>query len=146
MSMAGTQCRNFAKLSQTIWGVCSLSDLLPRPDCRSRLQSVLRSGSSPLHSHPFFPIVLYRGTANLKLYRSGYLPYDRYSLGCFRIKILLRGWDLASAGIFKRSMGARNQVGIIGLSYRPVRLHRMAELIPWNRFLCFIEVKNSGSG
>jgi hypothetical protein len=33
-----------------------------------------------------------------------------------------------SAGIFKQSMGARNRVGI-GLSYRPTRLHRLAELI-----------------
>jgi hypothetical protein len=31
------------------------------------------------------------------------------------------------AGIFKQSMGARNRVGI-GLSYRPARLHRLAEL------------------
>ncbi len=38
------------------------------------------------------------------------------------------------AGIFKQSTGARNRVGI-GLSYRPVRIHRLAELIPWNRFL-----------
>jgi hypothetical protein len=29
--------------------------------------------------------------------------------------------------------GARNRVGI-GLSYRLVRLHRLAELIPWNQF------------
>ncbi len=32
------------------------------------------------------------------------------------------------AGIFKLSMGARNLVGI-GLSYRPARLHRLAEFI-----------------
>jgi hypothetical protein len=38
------------------------------------------------------------------------------------------------AGIFKQSMGARNRERI-GLSYLPVRLHRLAELIPWNRFL-----------
>ncbi len=42
-------------------------------------------------------------------------------------------------GIFKQSMGARNRVGI-GLSYRPARLHRLAEFIPWNRFLGFINV------
>jgi hypothetical protein len=30
-------------------------------------------------------------------------------------------------------MGARNRGGI-GLSYRPARLHRLAEFIPWNRF------------
>ncbi len=37
------------------------------------------------------------------------------------------------AGIFKKSMGARNRGGI-GLSYRPARLHRLAEFIPWNQF------------
>jgi hypothetical protein len=31
-------------------------------------------------------------------------------------------------------MGARNRVGI-GLSYRPARLHRLTELVPWNRLL-----------
>jgi hypothetical protein len=36
-------------------------------------------------------------------------------------------------------MGARNRVGI-GLSYRPARLHRLAEFIPWNRFLDFINI------
>jgi hypothetical protein len=39
-----------------------------------------------------------------------------------------------SAGIFKQSMGARNRVGI-GLSYWPARLHMLAEMISWNRFL-----------
>jgi hypothetical protein len=38
------------------------------------------------------------------------------------------------AGIFKQSMGARNRVGL-GLSYRPSRLHSLAELVPWNQFL-----------
>jgi hypothetical protein len=33
------------------------------------------------------------------------------------------------AGIFKQFVGARNRVGI-GLSYRPARLHRLAEFIP----------------
>jgi hypothetical protein len=42
-------------------------------------------------------------------------------------------------GIFKQSIGARNRVGI-GLSYRPARLHRLAELIPWNRFLGSLKV------
>jgi hypothetical protein len=37
------------------------------------------------------------------------------------------------AGIFKKSMGARHRVGI-GLLYRPARLHRLAEFIPWNPF------------
>ncbi len=37
-------------------------------------------------------------------------------------------------------MRASNRVGI-GLSYRPARLHRLAEVIPWNRFLGSIKVK-----
>jgi hypothetical protein len=32
------------------------------------------------------------------------------------------------------------------LSYRPARLQRLAELFPWNRFLCSLKFKNSGSG
>ncbi len=44
-----------------------------------------------------------------------------------------------SAGIFKQSMGARNRVGI-GLSYRLARLHSLAELVPWNRFLGSVKV------
>jgi hypothetical protein len=40
---------------------------------------------------------------------------------------------LSGAGIFKHSMGARNRVGI-GLSYRPARLHRLAEFNLHKRF------------
>jgi hypothetical protein len=40
----------------------------------------------------------------------------------------------ASAGIFKLSMRDRIQV-VIEIPYRPARLHRLAELSPWNRFL-----------
>jgi hypothetical protein len=36
-------------------------------------------------------------------------------------------------------MGARHRLGI-GLSYRPARLHRLAELMPWHRFLGSIKV------
>jgi hypothetical protein len=46
---------------------------------------------------------------------------------------------LRCAGILEQSVGARNRVGI-WLSYRPARLHRMAELIPWNRFLGSLNV------
>jgi hypothetical protein len=52
---------------------------------------------------------------------------------------------VTSAWIFKQSMWARNRVGI-GLSYRPARLHSLAELVPWNRFLGSLKLKNSGSG
>jgi hypothetical protein len=37
-------------------------------------------------------------------------------------------------------MGARNPGGI-GLSYWPARRHRLAEFIPWNRFLGSINVE-----
>jgi len=43
------------------------------------------------------------------------------------------------AGIFKEFIGARNG-GEIGLLYRPARLHRLAEFIPWDRFLGSINV------
>ncbi len=48
------------------------------------------------------------------------------------------------AGIFKEAMGARNR-GRRGLSYRPARLHRLAEFIPWNRFRGPIHVSKYGS-
>ncbi len=46
------------------------------------------------------------------------------------------------AGILEQYMGTRKRVGI-GFSYRPVRLHRLVELIPWNRFLDSFKVKKS---
>jgi hypothetical protein len=47
------------------------------------------------------------------------------------------------AGIFKQSIGARNRVGI-GLSYRSARLHSLAESIPRNKFLVFVNVYKCG--
>ncbi len=44
-----------------------------------------------------------------------------------------------SAGILKQSLGAGNIVGI-GFSIRSAKLHRLAELIPWNRFLSSLKV------
>ncbi len=52
--------------------------------------------------------------------------------------------NMTSGGIFKQSMGARNRVGL-GLSYRPARLQRPAEMVPWNRFLGSLKVKKFGS-
>jgi hypothetical protein len=59
-----------------------------------------------------------------------------YFLSSLIVSTLRRHFDTVFpwAGIFKQSMGVRNRVGI-GLSYRPATLHRLAELIPWNRFL-----------
>jgi hypothetical protein len=47
--------------------------------------------------------------------------------------------DENCAGIFKQYMGARKRIGI-GLSYWPARLRRLAELIPWNKFLIYLKV------
>jgi hypothetical protein len=55
------------------------------------------------------------------------------------IFVLLEDVEQSSAGIFKRSLGAGNRVGI-GLSFRPARLHSLAELVPWNRLLGFLKV------
>jgi hypothetical protein len=46
----------------------------------------------------------------------------------------------ACHGIFKQSVGARKIVGI-ELSYWHAQLHRLAVLIPWNRFLGSIKNK-----
>jgi hypothetical protein len=43
------------------------------------------------------------------------------------------------AGILEQFVGARKREGI-WLSYRPARLHRLAESIPWDRFLGCIKV------
>jgi hypothetical protein len=69
----------------------------------------------------------------------GLLSADKY--------VFLRGSDIkkkkkreqSSAGIFKQSMGARNRVGI-ELSYRPARLHSLAELVLWKPFLGSLKV------
>ncbi len=61
-----------------------------------------------------------------------------------------------SVGIFKQSMGARNRVGT-GLSYRPARLHSLAEFgslksilgLPKSlklRPLCLYPLKEAGGG
>jgi hypothetical protein len=44
---------------------------------------------------------------------------------------------------FKQSMRTRNRLGI-GLSYRSARLTKLAELVPWNRFLGFLKVEKFG--
>ncbi len=48
------------------------------------------------------------------------------------------------AGIFKEAMGARNRGGR-GLSYRPARLNRLAEFIPWIDSGAPYTFKNTGS-
>ncbi len=64
------------------------------------------------------------------MYRHGYTTTQMY----FPLK--LRN----SAGILEQSMKARNRDIGIGLSYLPARLHSLAELVPWNRFLGSLKV------
>jgi hypothetical protein len=63
---------------------------------------------------------------------------DLYCTGVLSLQM-----KMTCAGIFKQSMGARNRLGI-ELSYRTARLHRLAELIPWNRFLGSLKVEKFG--
>ncbi len=53
---------------------------------------------------------------------------------CILILIIL----VNCARIFRQPVGARNRLGI-DLSYRPARLHRLAELIPSNQFLGYFK-------
>jgi hypothetical protein len=66
------------------------------------------------------------------------IPRNRFlgSLNVYKFGLVLhaRLGTAVGAGIFEQSMGARDRVGI-GLSYRPARLHSLAVLGPWNRFL-----------
>ncbi len=64
---------------------------------------------------------------------------DIYGNLCVKPCSLASG-EYFSAGIFKQSMGAGNRGGI-RLSYRPGRLHSLAVLVPWNRFLGSLKVK-----
>jgi hypothetical protein len=61
-----------------------------------------------------------------------------YVLHLLGIKYLLCFLKIR-AGMLKQSMGARHRVGI-GLSYRPVRQHKLMEFILWNRFLGSINI------
>jgi hypothetical protein len=66
------------------------------------------------------------------------------SMGARNRVVIGLSYRPARAGILKQSRGARNRVEI-GLSYRPARLHRLAEFIPCrNRFLGFINVYKYG--
>ncbi len=66
---------------------------------------------------------------------------QRRALGVLEHIIL----KITSAGILEQSFGARNRVGI-GLSYRPARLHRLAESILWKRFLKSLKIPSQEKG
>ncbi len=64
---------------------------------------------------------------------------EDHTLAIVFIQLFHSSANAFSAGIFKQSMGARNRVGI-GFSYWPAMPHRLAELVPWNRFLGSLKV------
>ncbi len=73
-----------------------------------------------------------------------FVPYSTIlRLPTLRFRCVEGCWERTQSWSFKQSMGARNRIGI-GLSYRPDRLHRLAELIPWNRFLGSFKVEKFG--
>ncbi len=58
----------------------------------------------------------------------------RHVLHCSLFLFGVSVWKRLRAGILEQSLGAKNRAGI-GLYYRPTRLHRLADLIPWNQLL-----------
>jgi hypothetical protein len=72
-------------------------------------------------------------SVNLYIRKNILMSYPMSLTVCLMIPPSFRGFEGARARIFKEAMGARNRGGR-GLLYRPARLHRLAEFIPWNRF------------
>jgi hypothetical protein len=67
------------------------------------------------------------------------VPYITSVVVVYIVPVLLAILGVTELEFLNNLWGARNRVGI-GLSYRPDRLHRLAELLPWNRFLGSINV------
>ncbi len=78
---------------------------------------------------PFLPFLLF--TVRFKF-------YFKYSIQQQQSIENIRYPFTHSAGIFKQSRGARNRIGI---GCRTGRLHRLEELIPWNRFLDSLKIR-----
>ncbi len=72
----------------------------------------------------FFKLLRSPGISSIEWIPTAYVPWRD---GMTIIPYL--PYRLDRAGIFKESMGAWHRGGI-GLSYRPARLHRLAEFIP----------------
>jgi hypothetical protein len=85
-------------------------------------------------------VMMHTGSRQLELYAIRILNSESLFLRKLLLKSAVSNLYESGAGIFKQSIGARNRV-VIGLSYRLARQHRLAELIPWNRFLGSLKVK-----
>jgi hypothetical protein len=90
----------------------------------SRLSEVISYGTGPPGYIDWAYVAWRAGTKSANLAQT-----------CLKLRLLVRIFLKLRyrAGIFKKSMGATNRGGI-GLSYRPARLHRLTEFIPWNPF------------
>ncbi len=116
---------------------CTMANAIGQPYDRVNLNLRPESILSPSQGLRIWPLVQkllprQRFFACTILHFLASIYHSLYSIEC----IIRR---LNCAGIFEQSMGARNRVGI-GLSYRPARLQRLAESIPWNRLLGSIKV------
>ena len=99
------------------------------------MSSSCKKGRKHIRSQVYSVVIIRLGVQCLILYGTYILLFEvpcstLYFFGLGLIFCLCED----CSGIFKQSMGARNRKGI-ALAYRPARLHRLAESIPWNRFL-----------
>ncbi len=98
----------------------------------TRLKSPIRSSYS---KKVIYPETNFMFGAEVKFFAECSSSSDYVQVHSRKIYGLESGENLNScAGFLNQSMGARNRERI-GLSYWPAWLHRLTELIPWNRFL-----------
>ncbi len=83
------------------------------------LNSELTNFNGPVHRLPGRKVLIKSLTGRAEM-----VPFHLFTL-------------YSCAGIFKQSMGDRNRVGI---GSPPARLHSLAELVPWHRFLGSLKV------
>jgi hypothetical protein len=90
--------------------------------------------SSPSSFYPVCPFCTILSFSNSSFQSHTFLPVKFVS--CNHIRSFQSHSFLPFISII---YGARNRVGL-GLAYGPARQHRLAESVPWNRFLGFLKV------
>jgi len=101
----------------------NINKILPVCELSSSFESIFLCNLSPLLSDRSFP--------ELKFSFQFFVQIEETYPLYLQKKLTDLSWKL--------SMWARNRVGM-GLSYRPAKLHSLAELVPWNRFLGSLKV------
>jgi hypothetical protein len=113
----------------------------PGPHTRLKIRALAREPST-VYKHCYMRATVQDCTEHFL--SSICAEYIKYWSSCRDFKCtLVERLYTGLCRIFKQSMGARNQVGT-GLSYRPSKLHRLAELFPLNRFLDSLKVCKLG--